>query len=284
MAPVGDPSLVHVACPQWAWYYPIGKKVPPFQKKLDKNSPEDLMAPCKPLLGTLRLLVIAAVLGVLIVGTPGQAQAGGWFKAAGGLSGMAMEDINNGDFRFYDTTINGYNFPDLNSGFSMSFHVGFDFSPDFSLGFSWDKQHGHVKGTDVDITADLKLDANLFMTHVYWSPLRAGSWSFGAAGGLGLIFPNGTVKLTGDNNVNYGEGKISGSSSFAFEIMALANWAFGGSSSLETTIGWRIANLDEIKLDTAPVYKEDGSNLELDYTGYIIKVGYKFVFGDGDNN
>ena len=136
----------------------------------------------------------------------------------------------------------------------------------------------------MDVTAKLKLDANFFMTHLYWSPLHKGAWSFGAAAGLGFVFPNGDVKVTDDNNVSYGEGDITGSSGFAFEVMVLADWAFGGSSALELTAGWRVATLDEVKLQSAPVLKEDGSNLELDYTGYIIKVGYKYVFGDGGDN
>lgn len=228
---------------------------------------------------------VVLVLGVSLLSVAsGSALAGTWFKMAGGYSGMAMDDINNGDFRFYDNTIEGYNFPDLDSGFSMSFHLGFDLSPEFSLGFSWDRQHGHVKGTDVDVTADLKLDANLFMGHIYWTPLQTGAWSFGPAAGMGLIFPDGHARVTGENNVNYGEGDITGSSGLAFEGMALANWAFGGSSAIELTVGWRVAAIDEIRLQGAPVLKEDGSNLELDYTGYIIKVGYKFVFGGGEGD
>lgn len=231
-----------------------------------------------------RLMSAGLFLFFLLAGGANPALAGGWFKVAGGISGMAMDDVNNGDFRFYDFTAEGFNFPTLDSGFCFSLQAGFDLSPDFSLGFSWDRQHAHTEGTDVDVTADLNLDANFFMTDLYWWPLHKGAWSFGAAAGMGLVFPDGDIKVTDDNNVSYGEGDITGSSSLAFEVMALADWAFGGSSAIELTAGWRVATLDEIKLRSAPVVKEDGSNLELDYTGYIIKVGYKYVFGDGGDD
>ena len=47
---------------------------------------------------------------------------------------------------------------------------------------------------------------------------------------------------------------------------------------IEATVGWRYAVIDEFKYASAPALKEDGTNLELDYTGYIVKVGAKFLF------
>lgn len=229
-----------------------------------------------------RVLAIAMAVGIILTCSVDQAGAGTWFKAAAGVSGMAMDDINNADFRFYDYTINGFDFPDLDSGFSLSFHLGYDLSPEFSLGFSWDRQYARVEGTDQDVTADLNLDANFFMTHLYWTPLNAGRWDFGGAVGLGLVFTDGKVKITGENNVNYGEGETSGSSSLALEVMALVNYAFKESTSLDVTVGWRDAVIDEFQYAGAPALKEDGTNLALDYTGYIIKAGVKFMFGWGD--
>lgn len=227
-----------------------------------------------------KTMVLSALVALLLVGTTGPAVAGTWFKAATGWSGMAMDDINNGDFRFYDYTIEGYNFPDLNSGFSLSLHVGHDFSPDFSLGFSWDHQYARVSGKDVDVTADLNLDANFYMGHLYWRPLRKDKWEFGAAAGLGFGVPDGKVKITGTNNVNYRQGDIRGSSTLALELMGLVNFSLSEKSSLELTVGWRDATIEKIEVDKQPVEKEDGTRLALDYTGYIIKVGYKYVFAD----
>ena len=230
----------------------------------------------------LRILKTTALvvgMGILLVSLPGQALAGGWFKVAGGMSGMAMDDINNGDFRFYDYSAEGFNLSTLDSGFSFSLHGGVGFSGNMALGLSWERQHAHTSGTDIDVQANLKLDAEFFMLHYYWIPLQTGSWEFGAAAGLGLIFPNGKIDITDDNNVNYGEGQISGGSDVAYEVMLVGDWKYGRSTSLELTLGYRVGVLDDVKLDSAPVYNEDGSRLELDYTGYTIKAGFKFMFG-----
>lgn len=237
------------------------------------------MKGCKLDCANLKILVLTA--WVVLVGAGGvdQARAGGWFKVAAGVSGMAMDDINNEDFRFYDYTADGFNFPDLKSGFSLSFHMGYDMSEIFSLGFSWDNQYARVSGTDQDVTGDLDLDANFFMAHLYWRPLHSGKWDFGAAGGLGLVFPDGKVRVTGPDNVNYGEGETSGSSGFPVELMALVDYSLSEKSVIEVTLGWRFATVKDFKVGDTPVLKEDGTNMELDYTGYIFKAGYKIKFG-----
>ncbi len=228
----------------------------------------------------LKIPAMIVMVLLLLTGGAVQALAGGWFKAAAGMSGMAMDDINNADFRFYDNTPDGYDFPDLDSGFSLSFHLGYDLSRDFSLGFSWDRQYARAEGVDQDITANLNLDANFFMGHLYWRPLRTEKWQFGAAAGMGLVFPDGKVKMTGPGNVNYGEGEITGSSGLALEIMGLVDFSVGERSIIEVTVGWRDATIKKFNVEGRPVWKEDGSDMSLDYTGYIVKAGYKYIFGD----
>lgn len=219
-------------------------------------------------------LVVAATMSA------GTALAGDmWFKVAGGVSGMAMDDINNGTFSFYDTSINGYNFPDLDSGFSLSFHMGSDINDKFSMGFSWDIQHGHVDGTDVDVTANMKLDANFFMGHLYWTPMRGQTFSLGAAAGLGFVSADGTVKIE-QGSVFFGEGDVSGTK-LAYEIMGTAEYALTDSKGLQLTAGWRQANISEIDFAGSKQLKEDGSNFELDYSGYTLKLGIIWRFNGG---
>lgn len=223
------------------------------------------------------------VLGMsILLAFPALAGAGSgtWIKGAAGWSGVAMGDINNADLRFYDYTVNGFNFPDLNSGFSLSLHIGQDLSETFGVGFSWDRQYARVNGTDADVSAKLNLDANLFMGHVYWTPLRTSSWRFGAAAGLGPIFADGRIKLEDRNRVSFGEGDTSGTG-LALEVMGLAEMAIGGRTQLQLTVGWRDAMIDEFKYESATAVKEDGSLMTLDYTGYILKLGVRYTLGWG---
>jgi len=227
-----------------------------------------------------RWAILNLVLLLAVTLTADPVLAGGlWFKVAAGSSGMAMDDINNGTVRFYDTSIDGFNFPDLDSGFSLSFHLGNDISERWAFGFSWDIQHAHVKGTDVDVTANMKLDADIFMGHFFWTPVRGQKFSLGAAAGMGFLAAGGTVSVD-QGSVHRGQDKTSGSS-LATEVMGTAEYALSGNKALQLTAGWRVAKVDKVKFVGATAVKEDGSNLELDYTGYTLKLGVIWRFGAG---
>jgi hypothetical protein len=215
--------------------------------------------------------------GLLWQATP--AAAGNvWFKVAGGISGLAMDDINDGDFRFYDDTESGYNLPELTNGFSLSFHMGSKINRDWAMGFSWDIQHAHTSGTDVDVKADLKLDANIFMGHFYWTPLQGKKMSAGLAAGMGFVAAGGTVDIT-RGSTNFGEGKSSGTS-LAFELMSVFEYALGKNKGLQLTAGWRDATVDKVKFEGRTATNEDGSDLKLDYSGYTLKLGVIWRFGE----
>lgn len=124
----------------------------------------------------------------------------------------------------------------------------------------------------------MKLDADLFMGHFYWIPVRKESFQLGGAAGLGLLSASGTVKVEREN-VDYGEGDTSGTS-FTTEVMGLGEYFVGENTGLQLTAEWRWAKVDDVKYRGAPALKEDGSNLTLDYTGYIVKVGIVWRYSE----
>jgi hypothetical protein len=169
----------------------------------------------------------------------------------------------------------------LNGGFALSFHLGYDLSPQFALGFSWDRQYARTTGTDVDVEAKVNLDANLFMGHGYWTPVRGDGWSLGGVLGFGPIFAAGKIKEE-KQNVSFGEADIRGNG-WAFEALAKGDWRVATRSLLELTAGWRQAEVPEIEASKRPVFKEDGTRLALDYSGFVVKLGWKYEFG-GEGN
>lgn len=219
------------------------------------------------------ILVVFSVLlaaGPLWADTP-------WLKLAPGYAGMAMDDFNNEQFSFFEDSA-GYDMKPLNGGFALSFHLGYDLSPKLALGFSWDRQFARTTGTDQDVEAKVNADANLFMGHGYWTPVRGDGWSLGGVLGFGPIFSAGKVKEV-KQTVSFGEAKLRGNG-WAFEILAMGEWRLSTRSLVELTAGWRQAEVSEIEADKRPVFKADGERLALDYSGFVVKLGWKYEFGD----
>jgi hypothetical protein len=225
----------------------------------------------------------ALIVVVLAVGAaaPGAAADGLWVKVTGAYNGLAMDDINNETFRFHDTSIDGYAFPDITGGFGLGFHLGSDVGPNVAFGASWERQHAHVSGTDVSVTAEMKLDADFFMGHVYWDALQGRRLNAGLAAGMGLVAANGVVDVT-QGSASYGSNDTSGSS-LAFEAMFTASYAVDRDKGLQFTAGWRAAKVGKVKFAGSTAVREDGSDLALDYSGYTLRLGMVWWFEGAGN-
>lgn len=225
-----------------------------------------------------RTLVVLTSLLTLLAG---QAMAGGtWFKGELGYNGLAMDDVNESEFYFFEYT-EGFDMEDVSGGIMMGLHLGYDLDPKWGIGFSWDRQWAGTKGFDQDVEAQLDLDANFWMARVYWTPVRTDRFALGLAAGLGPFFADGHVKVV-QGSVNFGQDNTSGSD-WATDAVITVDYRLGKLTALQLSLGYRWAKMDEFKLASAPVTKEDGSNMTLDYTGYTVKLGWKAWFGwEGD--
>lgn len=223
----------------------------------------------------IRFGTICALLTVLLTPAASRADAP-WFKLAPGYSTLAMDDVNTETFRFFEDST-GYEVEDLTSGFTLSFHLGYDLGPAFAMGFSWEHQYARTSGFDRDVEGKLHADANFFLGHGYWTPVRKKRWSLGGAVGLGPVFTSGQIQET-KGTVSFGESKLRGTG-FSLEVLAKADWRIADRQLLELTAGWRRAEVTEIKADNAPVYKANGDRLSFDYTGVVVKLAWKFEFG-----
>ena len=227
-----------------------------------------------------RGLLVVSLVAVLVL-LAGQALAGGtWFKGELGYNGLAMDDVNESEFYFFEYT-EGFDMEDVGGGFMMGLHLGYDLDPKWGIGFSWDRQWAGTKGYDQDVEGQLDLDANFWMTRVYWTPVRNDRFALGLAAGLGPFFADGHVKIT-EGSVNYGQDETSGND-WATDAVVTVDYRLGRLTALQLSIGYRWAKMDEFKLASAPVTKDDGTNMTLDYTGYTVKLGWKAWFGwEGD--
>jgi len=222
------------------------------------------------------LSVLTLALALAVLARP--AAAGSWFRLGAGLADMAMEDVNSADLRFYEETIHGYNFPDVGTGLLMDLAFGFDLDSRWGISAHWDRQWAKVRGTDVDVEGTLGLHAHAFVGRVHWRPLRGERWRVGVAAGMGPMFTDGYAKVS-KGTVSYGQQELGGSTWSADAALALDR-SLGGRKILQLWAGWRWAKISKFTAEKAPVVKEDGSRASLDYTGWTVRLGLAWGFGD----
>ncbi len=232
-----------------------------------------------------RSLILALSATVfLILGTTTTVAAaegeGSWFQVSLGYHGMAMDDINEADFRWHDES-DGFDLDDVNSGMALAFGFGYDLSPSLGYGLFWEHQYASTSGQDGELIADVNLAADIFSGRVNYNFIKQENWRLGVAGSLGYLVVGGDVNKT-TSGASYGKSELKGNT-WALEGMALLEFALGGSSTLQVTAGWRDAKVKSFKNDNAPVKKDNGDDLTIDYTGFTARVGYKIRFGSLDD-
>ncbi len=203
---------------------------------------------------------------------------GSWVQVSLGVNGMAMDDINEADFRWHEESPDGFNLNEINSGMALSFGVGYDMSPAIGYGFFWEHQYASSNGMDQEMEADVNLAADIFSGRVNFNFIRKEKWRLGVAGSMGFLVAGGDVNKT-TAGASYGSSDLSGNC-MTFEGMANLEIITGGGSIVQINGGWRQAEVTSFKNGSAPVQKPDGENMSLDYSGFTARVGLKFRFGD----
>lgn len=221
---------------------------------------------------------------LLIISLSGLAHAGddqrSWVLVSLGVNGLAMDDINNTDFRWHEDSPDGFGLGEVTAGMALSFGIGYDLSPAISYGLIWEHQYATTKGTDQDLTADVNLAADNFLGRMEYRFLRKEKWRLGLAGSLGYMVVGGEINKT-TSGASYGDSDLSGNT-WAFEGMAIVDIVVGKSSTLQISGGWREAKVKSFKNASAPVLKDDGSDMSLDYSGFTARVGLKYSFGSSE--
>jgi len=219
------------------------------------------------------LLAAVAALALLA----GSATAAPWVRVAGGFSHMAMGDVNGAIFNFYDDS--AARFGDVGTGFVLDLALGHDLTETWGVGFHWDRQWASTMATDSGVDGKLDLGANFFIARAYWRPLRRPGWNLGLVAGVGPVFSRGDVKVE-RGSTNYGEQDIGGNG-WSLDGAVHLGVSLTEKAELQVQGGWRHASIDKLKVNGFEVKQDDGSLVELDYTGWQVKAGVRWVFGEG---
>ncbi|MCP4290919.1 MAG: outer membrane beta-barrel protein [bacterium] len=201
---------------------------------------------------------------------------GPWFQVSLGYNGMAMQDINETDFRWHEDS-DGFDLDDVTGGMALSFGLGYDMSKSYGYGLFWEHQYGSTSGTDVEMKADVNLRADIFAGRLNYNFITNDQWRFGVAGALGFLVVNGNVNKT-TSGASYGKSELTGQT-WSLEGMGIVEFSVGEKSLIQLTAGWREANVKSFKNASATVFKPDGQKMSMDYTGFTARVGYKIRFG-----
>jgi len=196
-----------------------------------------------------------------------------WIGATAGFGTYAMGDVNE-DIRNVDALIFA-KFDEINSGFAFGADAGFDVNQQWRIGVHYSRLLAGSDVGDASGTLDYNLPANAVYGSVDFLPPMASLVKVGLGVSGGVVLAAGTVDLS-VAGVGTVSGELSGSGPY-FDAHVSLDLPLGTLVALTPVIGYRYANVTEVELDDQPVYTDSGEKYDVDYSGFLLRVGLRIM-------
>jgi opacity protein-like surface antigen len=219
--------------------------------------------------------------GLAVVAAPSMAAAAGaqpWFSFTPTWSTYSLTDVN--------TLISGLNASLADSGFTGHMHEikhgagfgvssGVDFPGGFTLAVAFDRLLGSTRASDGSSSIAVKVPANAFtLRGLYRFPSR-GACVAGVGLGAGRVSERGGIELTDASALSKVAFDLKGSGPVIEGFVTGDFWP-GRTVALSGSAGYRYAKVTELRLLDQTLYNPaDGSKLEADYSGFVLRAGLR---------
>ncbi len=216
---------------------------------------------------------------VLLLCLAGSTQAGmsvePWIHAAGGYNGYSLEDVNN-EIQMYNEE-SGLKGDELTGGFGAQGELGLRLARRFMFGIGLKRMTGSTSVSASWGSIEFNLPCNSTYGLAGVSLPLSPKLSVGLLGSIGSIKTNGKVTLT---EVGYGSGyvELDGSGDYLEGRLSLL-YEFSPNFCIVPAIGYRSAEIEEIKIQDITIRNPNGSNYTLDHSGLSLQIGIAVFFG-----
>ncbi len=219
----------------------------------------------------MRKMLFALVL-VALSGSVAQAQKPVyWMTPSFGLNTYAMDDVNT-EIRFLDDALPG-SMDEIESGWSYGVAFGVDLPSRLSLAVGYERFFASTDYGDPSGSLDYDFAANVLKGSLLYRLSPPGLREFAVGFSFGMISSAGEVAIV-DFEEGAFKGDVEGSSPLLEGFLA-GDFRLTPKVALAGTVGYRIAEVDEIEIEGIPVTMPDGSDYTVDYGGLLLRVGLK---------
>lgn len=220
------------------------------------------------------VLILAAL---MFVGATGGFAAGGspsvWLGASVGFGTYGMGDIND-DIKDFNAATE-LNMDEISNGVAFGIMGGVQVNPAINLMAGFERVAASTDVGGGGVSLEYSLPANVLYGGVQYNLPSESPFKIGFAGAIGLAMAAGEIRYT-----ESGEGSFSGDvegSGVLFQGQLVGDYYAAPTVVICPSVGYRLAKIGEFEVDNDIVYNDDGSKMELDYSGLILRLGLKFL-------
>lgn len=226
----------------------------------------------------MRAILSAVVIAILV--SPAPVHAAGfrpWMGVTGSWSTYAMTDVNQ-NIQEANALIagSGLSMDEIKNGFGLGATLAGDFAGSATIGIAYDRLFASTDVGDASGTLTYDLGANAFRAFGEYRFPSTTQFSphLGVAAGLVSTWGSIALSITGGGGAFddvRGMGPL-------FEAYAGGDWWTAPKFAVTGSLGYRYANVGEVKIQDQTAYNLDGSKRTVDYSGFIARLGVKVAF------
>jgi hypothetical protein len=197
-----------------------------------------------------------------------------WLAVSGGWGTYSMSDVNS-EIRAVNDTLagSGLTMDEISGGFGFGLTVGVDLPSRVSVGFGYERLSASTDVGDFSGSVTYKLPANAFRATVGYRFPTERTVAASVGFGLGLVKEAGSLELV-VTGAGAASADLSGSGPL-LETFVGGDWWAAPQFALVGSAGYRYAKVREIRVQGMTAYNADGSKYTVDYSGIVMRLGFK---------
>lgn len=225
---------------------------------------------------------IPVVVAILMLCVSAQADSNLKFWIGGGFdyNTFSLEDVNDEvNFISAQTGLPG---DEIDGGMGIVFRGGLETQSGLAFGAGWEHFSGSTEISDPTGGVKWDVGADAFFGIIEYNFPSQSPLSFGLGGSLGMIKSAGefTLRVVGSGSASP---NFDGSGLYA-EGRLIGNFAVSPSFFITPSIGYRLANISEVKMLDQVLLNMEGNEYSLNYSGMTARLAVKLVFDLGKSS
>lgn len=198
-----------------------------------------------------------------------------WISPTVGYSRYNMSGVND-DIQSYSFILPEAGSTKIESGYAYGGRIGWGFNNPVTFGFGYEQLAASTLISSEIYSLEYELPADIYLTFFQWAVLNGKPWKTSLGLTVGKISANGNLSASSTDSGSVSRDiKASG---LLVEGAVTTEWRFHLKWAVNFDLGYRYAELDEIKDGNEIIYASNGEPLDIDYSGLIARFGLKFFF------
>ncbi|MDO9069558.1 MAG: hypothetical protein Q7W05_14040 [Deltaproteobacteria bacterium] len=204
-----------------------------------------------------------------------------WLTVNGGYNTYAMSDINN-DIQSINDVTAPLQMNEISSGASYGWGLGIPVSKKVEISLSYERLYADSDVGDATQSNQYDFGVKVYKATLLYHFDSSSKFASGLSAAIGTLGSGGEIERQADGYQTL-RGDVEGLG-LLLEGAFVADYWVSPRVAINGSVGYRLAKVSEPEVGGNPINDESGNRLEVDYSGFALRIGLKVDFSFNKQN